>query len=109
MHPPRADVPDEAGGETALPLADALDWDVQKLDKPSACAAKMGIAVRPRKGDALLFFDMVGHGGGGAGPWRGAACTGAVGVGRELWVRGRPRDASVESNALGLLVQRRIT
>ena len=48
----------EEGGETSLPLADAINEEAQKLEHPSACAAKSGIAVRARKGDALLFFDM---------------------------------------------------
>lgn len=40
----------EEGGETTLPLADAIDEEAQTLDHPSQCAARMGIAVRPRKG-----------------------------------------------------------
>eukprot|EP00195_Chlamydomonas_chlamydogama_P016075 CAMPEP_0202891768 /NCGR_PEP_ID=MMETSP1392-20130828/1746_1 /ASSEMBLY_ACC=CAM_ASM_000868 /TAXON_ID=225041 /ORGANISM="Chlamydomonas chlamydogama, Strain SAG 11-48b" /LENGTH=285 /DNA_ID=CAMNT_0049575621 /DNA_START=353 /DNA_END=1210 /DNA_ORIENTATION=+ len=48
----------EEGGETALPLAVAIDEDAQQIPNPSPCAARMGIAVRPRKGDALLFYDM---------------------------------------------------
>jgi prolyl 4-hydroxylase len=48
----------EEGGETTLPLAEAINEEAQKLDHPSECAAKMGISVRPRKGDALLFFDL---------------------------------------------------
>jgi prolyl 4-hydroxylase len=48
----------EEGGETALPLATAIDEQAQVLENPSACAAKQGIAVRPKKGDALLFFDL---------------------------------------------------
>ncbi|GIL89928.1 hypothetical protein Vretimale_17939 [Volvox reticuliferus] len=48
----------EAGGETNLPLADAIDLSVQSIENPSPCAARMGINIKPRKGDALLFFDM---------------------------------------------------
>ncbi|KAJ9508078.1 hypothetical protein QJQ45_021435 [Haematococcus lacustris] len=48
----------EEGGETTLPLATALDEAAQTLDNPSLCASRMGIAIKPVKGDALLFFDM---------------------------------------------------
>ncbi|EFJ51369.1 hypothetical protein VOLCADRAFT_120451 [Volvox carteri f. nagariensis] len=48
----------EAGGETNLPLADPIDMSVQAIENPSPCAAKMGLSIRPRKGDALLFYDM---------------------------------------------------
>lgn len=48
----------EEGGETSLPLAEPIDLARQQIPNPSECAAKMGIAVVPRKGDALLFFDM---------------------------------------------------
>lgn len=48
----------EEGGETSLPLANPIDAELQKLDNASPCAAKSGLAVRPRKGSALLFFDM---------------------------------------------------
>lgn len=49
----------EEGGETALPLGVAIDMGVQALLNPSPCATKgTGLAVRPRKGDALLFFDL---------------------------------------------------
>jgi prolyl 4-hydroxylase len=44
----------EEGGETTLPLADAIDAEAQTLDHPSQCAQRMGIAVRPRKGECLL-------------------------------------------------------
>ncbi|KAG2496026.1 hypothetical protein HYH03_005948 [Edaphochlamys debaryana] len=55
-----SDVEDHAGGETALPLAVPLDWGVQGVEDKgfSECASKMGISVRPRKGDVLLFWDM---------------------------------------------------
>lgn len=52
----RAEV--EEGGETSLPLAKAIDEERQKLPNPSECAAKLGIAVPPRRGDALMFFDL---------------------------------------------------
>ena len=48
----------EEGGETNLPLADPIDEQAQQIENPSQCAAAWGISVRPRKGDALLFFDM---------------------------------------------------
>ncbi len=40
----------DEGGETTLPLADAIDPEKQVLDNPSVCASKMGIAIRPRRG-----------------------------------------------------------
>ena len=48
----------EEGGETTLPLAQAINKTAQRLDSPSECAARADVAVRPRKGDALMFFDM---------------------------------------------------
>lgn len=48
----------EEGGETSLPLADPIlpsRWNTTGL---SECARRDGIAVRPQKGDALLFWDM---------------------------------------------------
>jgi prolyl 4-hydroxylase len=48
----------EAGGETALPLAKRIDEVRQEMVNPSECAAKGTMAVRPQKGDALLFFDL---------------------------------------------------
>ncbi len=49
----------EEGGETSLPLATAIDPERQRLTNTSLCAQKgSGMAVRPKKGDALLFFDM---------------------------------------------------
>lgn len=54
----------EAGGETALPIAVPLDGP--RLRPPphiarglSKCGANGSLAVVPRKGDALLFFDML--------------------------------------------------
>ncbi|KAG2449396.1 hypothetical protein HYH02_005546 [Chlamydomonas schloesseri] len=48
----------DGGGETNLPLADPIDKEAQTLPDASPCGAKYGISVKPRKGDALLFFDM---------------------------------------------------
>ncbi|KAF6253134.1 hypothetical protein COO60DRAFT_1643423 [Scenedesmus sp. NREL 46B-D3] len=49
----------EEGGETTLPLGKFIDAGRQRLANPSECAAKgSGLAVVPRKGDALLFWDM---------------------------------------------------
>lgn len=49
----------EEGGETALPIAVPIDPKAQ-LNKEgrSACAANGTLAVKPTKGDALLFWDM---------------------------------------------------
>eukprot|EP00201_Polytomella_parva_P019398 CAMPEP_0175039412 /NCGR_PEP_ID=MMETSP0052_2-20121109/562_1 /TAXON_ID=51329 ORGANISM="Polytomella parva, Strain SAG 63-3" /NCGR_SAMPLE_ID=MMETSP0052_2 /ASSEMBLY_ACC=CAM_ASM_000194 /LENGTH=165 /DNA_ID=CAMNT_0016301247 /DNA_START=316 /DNA_END=813 /DNA_ORIENTATION=- len=46
-----------AGGETALPLAEPLDPAKQSIVGLSACANRSGLAVVPRKGDVLLFWD----------------------------------------------------
>uniref|UniRef100_A0A7S0WQJ9 Fe2OG dioxygenase domain-containing protein n=1 Tax=Chlamydomonas leiostraca TaxID=1034604 RepID=A0A7S0WQJ9_9CHLO len=54
-----SDVMDGAGGETSLPLAEAIDEQLQSTAGMSECASKMGIAVRPRKGDALLFWNSL--------------------------------------------------
>uniref|UniRef100_A0A383WBS8 Fe2OG dioxygenase domain-containing protein n=1 Tax=Tetradesmus obliquus TaxID=3088 RepID=A0A383WBS8_TETOB len=49
----------EEGGETTLPLGKFIDEGRQRLHSPSECATKgSGMAVLPRKGDALLFWDM---------------------------------------------------
>ncbi|KAF5833417.1 hypothetical protein DUNSADRAFT_10286 [Dunaliella salina] len=48
----------EEGGETTLPLATAIDEEAQQLSNASQCASRMGIAIKPKKGNALLFFDM---------------------------------------------------
>lgn len=45
----RADVEPDSGGETALPLADAIDEDLQSTKGMSACASRQGISVLPRK------------------------------------------------------------
>jgi len=50
------------GGETSLPLATPIDWDKQRMKKPSECAKKGTMAVVPNKGDALLFWDMLPNG-----------------------------------------------
>ncbi|XP_010554021.1 PREDICTED: probable prolyl 4-hydroxylase 7 [Tarenaya hassleriana] len=46
----------EKGGETIFPMAEAKDSQ-PKDDSWSECAKK-GYAVKPRKGDALLFFNL---------------------------------------------------
>ncbi|KAL6752510.1 hypothetical protein V8C86DRAFT_2753249 [Haematococcus lacustris] len=51
------DVDPGSGGETSLPLAQAIDSRLQSTSGMSSCASRMGIAVLPRKGDALLFWD----------------------------------------------------
>ncbi|KAJ9530733.1 hypothetical protein QJQ45_014892, partial [Haematococcus lacustris] len=51
------DVDPGSGGETSLPLAQAIDSSLQSTSGMSSCASRMGIAVLPRKGDALLFWD----------------------------------------------------
>uniref|UniRef100_A0A7S3R8W3 Prolyl 4-hydroxylase alpha subunit Fe(2+) 2OG dioxygenase domain-containing protein n=1 Tax=Dunaliella tertiolecta TaxID=3047 RepID=A0A7S3R8W3_DUNTE len=48
----------EEGGETTLPLATAIDEEAQQITNASQCASRMGIAIKPKKGNALLFFDM---------------------------------------------------
>lgn len=51
----------QEGGETALPIAEPLDWARQVGDKRgrSRCARNGTLAVAPRRGDALLFWDML--------------------------------------------------
>jgi prolyl 4-hydroxylase len=49
----------EEGGETSLPLAELIDPKRQLLVRPSECAKKGTLAVRPKKGDALLFWDIL--------------------------------------------------
>ncbi len=45
-----SDVEDHAGGETSLPLATPVEGaDEQDTSQLSPCAARMGLAVRPRK------------------------------------------------------------
>ena len=50
----------EAGGETAFPNAEWLDkkTQIKGLPSPSDCA-KGKLYTRPKKGDALLFFDLL--------------------------------------------------
>eukprot|EP00775_Hariotina_reticulata_P008869 gene8869-9048_t len=48
----------EEGGETTLPLGIPIDPTRQVMRNPSKCAAKGNMAVVPKKGDALLFWDM---------------------------------------------------
>lgn len=47
----------EEGGETSFPRGRWLDEAVQSQPPYSECAAK-GVAVKPRKGDAILFFSL---------------------------------------------------
>jgi len=50
----------QEGGETALPIAIPIDFKQQvRKEGRSACAANGTLAVVPRKGDALLFWDML--------------------------------------------------
>ncbi|GFR44544.1 hypothetical protein Agub_g5815 [Astrephomene gubernaculifera] len=55
-----SDVPRSAGGETAFPLGVPIDEARQGVEGRgySECAGRSGIAVRPRKGDVLLFWDL---------------------------------------------------
>lgn len=53
------DVEPAAGGETTLPLAQPIDEELQSTEGMSQCAMRMGLAVRPRKGDALLFWNAL--------------------------------------------------
>lgn len=48
----------EEGGETALPLAKPIDAVAQAQTGLSACGAKGSMAIKPQKGDALLFWDL---------------------------------------------------
>lgn len=49
----------QEGGETAMPLGTFIDEGKQKLPSASECAKKgTGMAIAPKKGDALLFWDM---------------------------------------------------
>lgn len=47
----------EEGGETVFPAAQVNKTEVPDWDKLSECAQK-GLSVRPRMGDALLFWSM---------------------------------------------------
>ena len=44
-----SDVPSDAGGETAMPLAYAIDATRQPIAHLSACANRQGISVVPEK------------------------------------------------------------
>ena len=50
----------EEGGETVFPSAPAADVGSLRRpgDPPLSDCAKAGLAVRPRKGDALLFYSL---------------------------------------------------
>jgi prolyl 4-hydroxylase len=52
----------EEGGETAFPHGRWLDQAVQAAPPYTECASK-GVAVKPRKGDAILFFSLKVDGG----------------------------------------------
>lgn len=52
----------EDGGETAFPQGTWLNDTLQRQGRYSECAAR-GIAVRPRKGDAILFWSLQPDGG----------------------------------------------
>lgn len=47
----------EEGGETVFPAAKVNSSEVPDWEQRSQCA-KAGISVRPRMGDALLFWSM---------------------------------------------------
>lgn len=47
----------EEGGETVFPAGDWLDAAAQQQPPYSECGAQ-GVAVKPRKGDALLFHSL---------------------------------------------------
>jgi prolyl 4-hydroxylase len=50
----------DEGGETVFPSAPAADVASLRRpgDPPLSDCAKAGLAVRPRKGDALLFYSL---------------------------------------------------
>ena len=57
-----SEVEPDAGGETALPLATALDEDLQSIDSGySECASRQGISVRPRKVGSRAGFALSGR------------------------------------------------
>jgi prolyl 4-hydroxylase len=47
----------EEGGETAFPHSRWLDKEKQAAGKTFSDCAKDGVAVHPRKGNAVLFWD----------------------------------------------------
>ena len=47
----------EVGGETAFPHSRWLDKEKQTAGKTFSECAKDGVAVQPRKGNAVLFWD----------------------------------------------------
>eukprot|EP00877_Chromochloris_zofingiensis_P004451 jgi/Chrzof1/14006/Cz08g20270.t1 len=47
------------GGETSFPLAIPINRTKQSLGSLSECAARGNLAVRPHKGDAVLFWDIL--------------------------------------------------
>ncbi|PNW77989.1 hypothetical protein CHLRE_10g459900v5 [Chlamydomonas reinhardtii] len=82
----------EGGGETNLPLADPIDKEAQTLPDASPCGAKYGISVKPRKGDALLFFDMDIEGGKGDRKALHASCPTLKGMKwtATKWIHNKP-------------------
>jgi hypothetical protein len=48
----------EEGGETVFPSAKVNSSSIPDYDKLSECA-KRGISVKPKMGDALLFWSMM--------------------------------------------------
>eukprot|EP00798_Chlamydomonas_sp_ICE-L_P023123 gene23123-30324_t len=89
----------EEGGETALPLADAIDVNAQRLENPSQCAAKQGIAVAPKKGSALMFFDMDVAGAEGDRKALHASCPTLKGMKwtATKWIHNKPYSASYDA------------
>ena len=49
----------EFGGETAFPHGHWLNEEIQAAGKEFSDCGKEGIAVHARKGDAILFWNMV--------------------------------------------------
>jgi hypothetical protein len=96
----------EEGGETSLPLATPIDEAAQRPENMSPCASWGGIAVRPRKGDVLLFYDMDIAGGVGDRKSLHAACPATkvsciiammskVGVSGRRWMYGKALQSAV--------------
>ena len=48
----------EEGGETAFPHSLWIDKDIQAAGETFSNCSNGGVAVKPRKGDALLFFGL---------------------------------------------------
>jgi hypothetical protein len=92
LPPTPADV--QEGGETAFPHGKWLDKGLQAQPPYTECAST-GVAVKPRKGDATLFYSLRLDGGwqggwvlvGWAGRWQGG-CLGLDGEWLSGWVSG---------------------